>query len=572
MSKNNQKRRAFFDLDGVLVDDRKRTIALLNKLVKCPDVANEENLQMLRNGDFSRQVLRKQLHWGDDMINNFRRQFMQQGCGSEYAGMDSLFSGVRVVLEDLRSRGYEIVLCASKFEYRDVKGLLCRFGIEDCFDHIAAVGFAKEKFLKEHFKPFSRYDILLCSNIQDVKIGLGLKVVTIAVCYGFVSKMKFKEYEPDFFLTDFRQLTEWVKLIMDENVARTIQAIEATQGQHYVPNHFLKEWQCHGSAMWIRDAEGTHRKSSDDVAKESKIYAFEDVTVDELMVMLPVLREAAKTSQLSVANAFVDMAISTTILYEVAYNKIQVSDVFRLAKTAKDKGLLGDAILSTIEMMGVLKALGEDVNYLKRGLRRRYVEGYEPVMCEVESAAFPILDAIRNGDCSFKCDSEKVADFARYLAFQMLRTRKFTTLIKVRPELTGKVMRLLRPIYAEMTARGIFRDWGKTIFMVVENKTELEFITGDQPLANLAQHKKPKYFDLYFPISPRKAIFMCDKGRESLYPELSALTVKDVHALNQKICEECVFQVYASEEMILKVGGYRAQYDIDGFKAGQKNQ
>ena len=101
------------------------------------------------------------------------------------------------------------------------------------------------------------------------------------------------------------------------------------------------------------------------------------------------------------------------------------------------------------------------------------------------------------------------------------------------------------------------RNWGNEEFLLVENSTDLEFITGDNPICNLDAHDKSKFLDLYFPISPSKAVFICDKDRVMLYPEMNRPTIQDVHNLNRKICGNSISQVFAKNRDTLHFGGYK---------------
>ena len=53
------------------------------------------------------------------------------------------------------------------------------------------------------------------------------------------------------------------------------------------------------------------------------------------------------------------------------------------------------------------------------------------------------------------------------------------------------------------------------MFIFLINKTQLLFITSDQPVCNISDN--PEELAFYFPISPNRAILLCPKNSDTFF-------------------------------------------------------
>jgi hypothetical protein len=85
--------------------------------------------------------------------------------------------------------------------------------------------------------------------------------------------------------------------------------------------------------------------------------------------------------------------------------------------------------------------------------------------------------------------------------------------------------------------------------VLIENSTDVTFITGDQPVINLhgGRPHLPTTLSLYYPLAPRLALILGEVDED---PALSTdrLTRAQVLALNTKIIEASHSQVFGHSE------------------------
>lgn len=84
------------------------------------------------------------------------------------------------------------------------------------------------------------------------------------------------------------------------------------------------------------------------------------------------------------------------------------------------------------------------------------------------------------------------------------------------------------------------------------NDTQTPFITTDQPLINLKANRcldeSIEDFELYYPISPNKALILYEKD-VSLG---DCVNKEKVIELNKKMAESALEQIYANKKSVLK--------------------
>ncbi len=81
------------------------------------------------------------------------------------------------------------------------------------------------------------------------------------------------------------------------------------------------------------------------------------------------------------------------------------------------------------------------------------------------------------------------------------------------------------------------------------NNTQIPFITGDQPVINLAHNNiKIEKNDLYFPISPKYAIIKSEFSIANYIKDCANLSIDEVRELNDKIAEWKLSQLFSSDE------------------------
>jgi hypothetical protein len=165
--------------------------------------------------------------------------------------------------------------------------------------------------------------------------------------------------------------------------------------------------------------------------------------------------------------------------------------------------------------------------YLKSAYTNDYTRkcGLEDFYSIVEGNFIPILDKIYKHDFSFLEDLNDRGHFSFFIGIQYMRTHKMrdnfnNAPISVPTELNkNNVGKIFSLFLADIIGNWVFQVGRLNL---LHNKSDLNFITGDQPIFNKKGHIKVngnvKEFDLFFPITPKLAIQISDhaEGEESI--------------------------------------------------------
>ncbi|EOU1475065.1 DUF4238 domain-containing protein [Clostridium perfringens] len=210
---------------------------------------------------------------------------------------------------------------------------------------------------------------------------------------------------------------------------------------------------------------------------------------------------------------------------------------------------------NVVKHKGVIESLKEEKELLLRNL-------LEELYANIEMRAILPLSKVQSGDISFITESdyenEIDIDFILYLVFQYFRTNKIKQSVK---ESVGELSKLFNdfddafnlivPILSTMFGYTIYKQIkNKELYCYyIENTTETDFITGDQPVINT----KAKFsgetdeLELYYPVSPSGALFITKE--ENLNTEWSMEKVKEYNDMIERQSLELIF---ANDEDDLK--------------------
>lgn len=189
--------------------------------------------------------------------------------------------------------------------------------------------------------------------------------------------------------------------------------------------------------------------------------------------------------------------------------------------------------------------------------------GFEAWMTLLENRFNPLLDCARTGDLSFMSIPGATAVLIQNIINQLLRTGKYDEYCAQyddgRIGTSESILKFMRHQSVYDIAARMVRYGGEYELNLIENKTDLEFITGDQPVCTLGYGRSICELDFYYPISPTKALCLTKKGRfNQLYAHLNMPTVHEVDRLNKLICHFSVSQLYAKSRTTLEIGRYYA--------------
>ncbi|MGJ4941433.1 DUF4238 domain-containing protein [Bradyrhizobium sp. HKCCYLS1011] len=170
----------------------------------------------------------------------------------------------------------------------------------------------------------------------------------------------------------------------------------------------------------------------------------------------------------------------------------------------------------------------------------------EDYHASIEASFIPALERALKGDIGFYADDKECIAFLNYLCTQYMRTRG----IKERVLEMGPSMERIWNIFIHMSSTNIgaslYRERKQRALIIVNNRTDTPFITGDQPAINL-KSTRPALTDrlsIFYPISPRSALLMADVDEEPMFPA-DGLTRDQASTLNRMIFSASYTQAFA---------------------------
>jgi hypothetical protein len=193
-------------------------------------------------------------------------------------------------------------------------------------------------------------------------------------------------------------------------------------------------------------------------------------------------------------------------------------------------------------------------------LRQQVINAEEDWHAKLESKMAPVIAALRGRDASVYADDERCIAFLRFLCLQSLRTKGVRDKVAARTsEVNGfsiaRCWNILRHIFAVNVGAGLYLERKKRPLWMLENDTDIPFITGDQPVVNLfpSPHpdKPPELLALYYPLSPSTALIIDEVEHRCGYTS-GAISVEQARTLNCRIREASHLQLFGSSKEVLQ--------------------
>lgn len=172
----------------------------------------------------------------------------------------------------------------------------------------------------------------------------------------------------------------------------------------------------------------------------------------------------------------------------------------------------------------------------------------------IEASFLPLLDRLLEKDVSFYSTEEGCITFLHFICTQHMRTKgiKVRT-IELIKEKNGHDLSRIWDIMSHMLSvnigGSIFLEREKRKPLLIENRTDVTFITGDQPVINLHGNgsRPPTSLSFYYPLAPRLALILSEVDEVPMF-STDSLTPMQVLALNKKVVEASYSQVFGHSE------------------------
>jgi hypothetical protein len=170
----------------------------------------------------------------------------------------------------------------------------------------------------------------------------------------------------------------------------------------------------------------------------------------------------------------------------------------------------------------------------------------------IEDRFQPLLASMLHGDLTFLSERGKAIEFFHGIGTQYFRTKKRREAavvgIKVPFQDVRRVWPLMTHIFAVNLGGHLFRTRADNQIIILENDTDIPFITGDQPIINViplqSDGSPAERIELYYPLSPTKAMLLV----EDKIPRPTSLNRDQVINYNALIVAHSYDQIYANSE------------------------
>lgn len=192
-------------------------------------------------------------------------------------------------------------------------------------------------------------------------------------------------------------------------------------------------------------------------------------------------------------------------------------------------------------------------------IEQQIIELNENYHNSIETLFQPILESLQAGDLTFLQEQEKRYAFYYGLSVQYARTNhvKGTSLNMKKPayELYTRIANVLTHIMAINVGHRWIGQHDQKQVAILENAGEIPLVTGDQPAINLSSNPTnfdpPAKFDLYYPLSPTRALMVLEPNTTHL-PHSTSISAAQAHHYNLLMAAHSYRQVYSNSKTELE--------------------
>ena len=293
--------------------------------------------------------------------------------------------------------------------------------------------------------------------------------------------------------------------------------MQVKKNQHYVWKEYLKSWtENEKIPALIKKSKKIAQPNPNGVALQGYFYALEEFTQEEEIILKELVNLWSKESTLKINLEFYETFTS--------YSKLK-----RLTK-------------------------GIDLNdELKEKLNLLRTNTMEDSHLIFENFGKKIINIRKFEDLNFLDEEMELFFTMIYISFQYLRTKNMQLKIKVAIDkyeyLSPKFLNFLPFLYATGIADSLTYE-KQTKFIFLENTTEIDFITSDQPLINnkieeLNDNGTIAQMEIYYPITPRIGLIIHYQEQNEKYRKIS-LNSTEVNKYNKTIFNHSNEFIFAS--------------------------
>lgn len=275
---------------------------------------------------------------------------------------------------------------------------------------------------------------------------------------------------------------------------------------HHVWQHYLKPWTVDGGLYCLQDGR-VFTTGTSSIAVEKDFYKVEPLTPNDVKLIKGLFGQGHPSAIRTHAH-----------LLNMAMMPFKIADQLKGEPHAAEIAAHVDDYASNV------------------------LENYH---ANIEASFIPLLKCALKGDLSFYTDDQRCMSFLNYLSTQYMRTRAIKQrLLSQAPQL-ARIWNLVIHMSASNIGCSLYVERKRRTLVVVNNRTDVPFITGDQPAINLkgTAPTPPKNLSVFYPIAPDAGLLIADVDEPSMFPA-EGLTRDQATALNQRLFRASYKQVF----------------------------
>jgi hypothetical protein len=290
--------------------------------------------------------------------------------------------------------------------------------------------------------------------------------------------------------------------------------------QHYVFRHYLLPWAT-DEQIWVSRNGNIFPANVRNVAVERHFYKLRDLTDEDITLIRRVGIDGAPK--------YVQDRCETLI----------------------------DAFTGPFKIRKLIDLDDPDAKAMLSWLDERVINHEEELQGDVENTLLPALAEMRAGRTDFYADKDQAQEFLHAISFQYMRTKKrreafqALTTIPIAGADMKRFANLLTLILTLRFADSLYRDRGQFKIVLLDNRTDTPFLTGDQPIINIHaifEPGAPENLEFFYPLSPQRAMLLL----EACSDRSQSVTVEDVLRFNNLIARNSHEQVFSNSRECLE--------------------
>jgi phosphoglycolate phosphatase len=196
----------FFDLDGTLLDSRKRLYELFKFLVPASSFSFDEYWNMKRENITHREILLEKYSFEEPQIKKFDEEWLNAIETDKWLALDQSYAGADELLKGLKN-DFELYLITARQLEEKVNEQVNNFGWKPIFKSIMVTKQVKTKSELIQLAQLDKQEgIIIGDSSDEVNAGKKFGFRTIAIEHGFKNRKYLESYHPDFIVSDLIEL------------------------------------------------------------------------------------------------------------------------------------------------------------------------------------------------------------------------------------------------------------------------------------------------------------------------------------------------------------------------------